>query len=409
MERAVECLNAYVTEPGDPQTAFIHHGSMVPVQHYLFLEIWNKTRSRELLNYFYPRLRQYYFFYAGKQGSSTTRTLSSNLLKTWDYFYNSGGWDDYPPQVEVHRSGLTAETAPVSNTCHAIRIAKILKMAAAAIGGLEVDITEYEKDISVFSKAVQDYAWDEQSGYFGYVRHDAQGRPNGLLRHESGQNFNMGLDGAYPLVAGICTPEQELRLLGYISDPSRLKTAIGLSTVDQSASYYKKDGYWNGAVWMAHQWFYWKMLLSLGWSDQAHAIARTGLELWKKETEQTYNCYEHFIVKGGKGAGWHHFGGLSAPVLSWFAAYYRPGTVTCGYDVWLVRTEFGMDNTELSVDLLYYGAEDHAHTLLVCMKAGQAYRVTWNARLLEAGTIDDGLLDIRLPGESRGILTVCPA
>ena len=36
-----------------------------------------------------------------------------------------------------------------------------------------------------------------------------QGSPPGILRHESGANFNMGLDGASPLFAGICTPEQE--------------------------------------------------------------------------------------------------------------------------------------------------------------------------------------------------------
>ncbi|WP_165452730.1 MGH1-like glycoside hydrolase domain-containing protein [Paenibacillus thalictri] len=408
IQRAVECLNAYVTEPGDPHAAFIHHGSMVPVQHYLFLELWNKTQSRELLNYFYPRLKQYYRFYAGKLGSSTTAALSSHLLKTWDYFYNSGGWDDYPPQVEVHRSGLTAEAAPVSNTCHAIRIAKILKMAASAIGGLEQDIAEYDDDITRLGIAVQKYAWDEESGYFGYVLHDQMGNPKDLLRHESGQNYNMGLDGAYPLVAGICTSAQERRLLAYISDEKRLWSPIGLSTVDQSAAYFRKDGYWNGAVWMPHQWFYWKMLLGLGCSEPAHRIARTALDLWRTETEATYNCYEHFIVQSGRGAGWHHFGGLSAPVLSWFAAYYRPGTLTCGYDVWLEKADFNDDNTELSVDLRYFGAEGKEHAALVCMKAGRTYRVAWNGKAIHAVTNGDGLLDIHLPGESRGKLTVTP-
>ncbi|MFD0681737.1 MULTISPECIES: MGH1-like glycoside hydrolase domain-containing protein [unclassified Paenibacillus] len=409
MERALECLNAYVTEPGDPHAAFIHHGSMVPVQHYLFLEIWNKTQSKELLNYFYPRLRQYYLFYAGKLGSSTTRVLSSGLLKTWDYFYNSGGWDDYAPQVEVHRSRLTAEAAPVSNTSHAIRIAKILKMAAAAIGGLEEDVAEYEGDIALFGKAIQDYAWDEESGYFGYIMHDTKGQPNGLLRHESGQNYNMGLDGAYPLVAGICNPEQERRLLGYISDSSRLWSPIGLTAVDQSAAYYKKDGYWNGAVWMPHQWFYWKMLLSLGYSEPAHRIARTALELWKTETGETYNCYEHFIVQSGRGAGWHHFGGLSAPVLSWFAAYHRPGTLTCGYDVWLEHKEFSVDNSELTAEIRYFGAADRTHSLLACMKAGGSYKVTWNGNPVDVQSAEDGVLDIRLPGESSGRLRVTSA
>ena len=99
LDRAIDCLNAYTTPPGDPQAAFIHHGSLVPVQMAAFLELWNRTRSPELLEYFYPRLRQYYRFLAGRLGSSTTRRMKSGLLKTWDYFYNSGGWDDYPPQI----------------------------------------------------------------------------------------------------------------------------------------------------------------------------------------------------------------------------------------------------------------------------------------------------------------------
>lgn len=115
-ELAADCLNAYVTEPGDPHAAFIHNGSLVPVQHYLFLELWNKTQSREWLAWFYPRLRQYYQFYCGRAVGSTTRTLQSNLLKTWDYFYNSGGWDDYPPQQYMHHYKLTETVAPVSNT-----------------------------------------------------------------------------------------------------------------------------------------------------------------------------------------------------------------------------------------------------------------------------------------------------
>ncbi|WP_248927594.1 MGH1-like glycoside hydrolase domain-containing protein [Paenibacillus hamazuiensis] len=404
-QRAVECLNAYVTEPGDPHAAFIHHGSMVPVQHYLFLELWNKTQSQELLAYFYPRLREYYLFYAGKSAGSTTSTLKSGLLKTWDYFYNSGGWDDYPPQVHVHREKLTETAAPVSNTCHAVRIAKILKMAAAAIGGLDDHIGEYERDIAAFAESVQRHAWDEEAGYFGYVLHDEAGQPAGLLRHESGQNYNMGLDGIYPLVAGIATADQERRMVGRIQDPSRLWSRIGLSTVDQSAAYYRADGYWNGAVWMPHQWFFWKALLGLGEIEAARRIARTALDLWQAETEATYNCYEHFIVQSGRGAGWHHFGGLSAPVLGWFAAYHRPGTLTCGFDVWAERAKFSEDCTALTADLRYCDRADRMHAALVCMAPGYRYRAKWNGREISPCGQEDGMLEMLLPGED-GQLTV---
>ena len=98
--RAVDCLNAYVTSPGDPHAAFLHHGSPVPVQFYLFQEIWNRTQSREALAYFYPRLQQYHRFLAGRLGSSTTGALGSGLLKTWDYFTTRVGGTTIP-QVEV--------------------------------------------------------------------------------------------------------------------------------------------------------------------------------------------------------------------------------------------------------------------------------------------------------------------
>ena len=165
-QRAIDCLNAYVTEPGERDAAFIHHGSPVPTQFYLFQELWNRTQSRELLAHFYPRLQQYHRFLAGRLGSSTTRTLKSNLLRTWDYFYNSGGWDDYPPQVYVHKHKLEASVTPVINTSQAILTAKILRMAALALGE---PVQEYDDDIAMFSHALHSYAWDEASGYFGYV------------------------------------------------------------------------------------------------------------------------------------------------------------------------------------------------------------------------------------------------
>ena len=53
------------------------------------------------------------------------------------------------------------------------------------------------------------YSWDPEAGYFSYVRYDDAENCAGILRYENGVNFNMGLDGASPLLAGICTPEQK--------------------------------------------------------------------------------------------------------------------------------------------------------------------------------------------------------
>jgi len=404
VERALDNLNAYLTTPGREDVAFIHHGSPVPTQFYLFMELWQRTSASELLEYFYPRLRQYHQFLAGRLGSSTTRTLKSNLLRTWDYFYNSGGWDDYPAQVYVHHHGLTGSVTPVVTTAQVIRTAKILRMVALALGE---DMGEYEEDIELLGQALQRYAWDEVSGYFSYVVHDDEGQPVGILRHESGANFNMGMDGVYPLVAGICTPEQEERLVASLMASEHLWTPYGLTAVDQSAPYYREDGYWNGTVWMAHQWFFWKALLDLGRLDEAHRIASTALKVWEREVRQTYNCYEHFIVRTGRGAGWHQFGGLSAPVLHWFGAYHRAGRLTTGLDMWVNSLAVASDASGLTADLVHYGPIHHTPGLIVTLVPGR-YRATWNGLEIPVHPRYPGTLELTLPaGAGSGRLVVC--
>jgi len=410
IDRAIDCLNAYMTEPGDPHAAFIHHGSLVPVQFYLFLEIWNRRQDRRLLEHFYPRLRQYYTFLSGQLGSSTTRALKSNLLKTWDYFYNSGGWDDYPPQVHVHQHGLESRVTPVVTTAHCIRAAKILSMMAWALN-LPGDVEGYERDIALLSRALQDHAWDAESGYFSYVVHNGCGDPVGHLQHGSGTNYNRGLDGAYPLVAGICTPGQEEQLFERLQSPRRHWTPIGLSTVDISAPYYRDDGYWNGAVWMPHQWFYWKTCLDLGQPAFARQIAETGLDVWRREVDASYNCFEHFVVATGRGAGWHHFGGLSTPVLSWYGAYYQPGRLTTGFDVWVRALRVGANARSLEADLVTYGQDARSLYVIASLAGGQRYGVTWNGAgkpesACPAQSVRSGVLEIKLPCGQEGQLRI---
>ena len=402
LPRAVDCLHAYTTPPGDPQAAFIHHGSPIPVQIYAFQELWNRTQSRELLEHFYPRLRQMYLFLAGRLGSSTTRSLPSNLLKTWDYFYNSAGWDDYPAQVHVNQQQLEDRATPVVSTTHAIRCAKILQQAARALR-LPEDVSDYQTDIAAFTDALQQHAWDPTAGVFSYVLHNENGQPEKILRHASGENFNLGLDGISPLFAGICPPQQEQRILERMFSPQHMWSMIGLVSVDQSAPYYHEDGYWNGAVWFPYQWFLWKALLDLGHADLAFRIAHTALELWKSEVEESYLCFEHFIVASGRGAGWHHFGALSTPVLAWFQAYHQPGTLTCGFDTWIASLTVVEDHTSLQATLEHPPA-DRPWLAIAVLHPDHTYSVQWNGNPIQPYLRSPGVLEIPLTGS--GILDI---
>jgi len=405
VERAIDCLNAYTTKPGDPEAAFIHHGTPLPTQHYLLLELWNLTQSRALLEYFYPRLRQYHLFLAGRLGSSTTRAFKSGLLKTWDYFYNTG-WDDYPPQVFMHKEKLTPRTATAIVNSHLIRTARMLTQIARVLGA-DKDVADYEEDIAIWSAALHKHSWDADAGYFSYVLHDDKGRAKGILRHESGVNFNLGQDGVMPLLAGICTASQEQTLLAHLQSAQRLWTPIGLSTVDQTAPYYRHDGYWNGAVWMPHQWFLWKTMLDLGQPDFAYKIAHTALDVWKAEVDESYDCFEHFLIESGRGAGWHQFSALSSPVLAWYAAYYRPGRLTAGFDTWIHRCDFEPGYAALNADLELRPRPDGEATVLVTLQAERDYRALWNGLPVFTRAAGSGTLQIALPRDSgRGRLQV---
>jgi hypothetical protein len=185
----------------------------------------------------------------------------------------------------------------------------------------------------------------------------------------------MGLDGASPMIAGIVTDAQRKILLEKLKNPRHLWTDIGLSAVDQSAPYFSRgEGYWNGRVWMPHQWFFWKALIGDGELAFAHKIARTAIDLWAREVERTGHLWENFIIKTGRGAGCHQFGALSAPVIEFHNAYLRPGQITTGFDVVLHETHFDYQKNQLEFLLSSPFAPGKTGCVAVLARPGE-YRV----------------------------------
>lgn len=401
LQKSFEIINAYTTEPGN-QSAFIHHGSPVPVQFFAMYDLWNRTQSKKMLSYFYPRLKQYFNFMVGITPTSTTR-MPSNLLKTWDYFYNSGGWDDYPPQKYLRDFPVLRNSiSPVITTAQCIRAAKIMRMCASELG-LEADLKNYDIQISLLANALQTKAWDSATGYYSYVMHDAKGEAQKIFRYpKDSSNFNMGLDGVAPLISGIANPIQQKQMLTNLFSPKHLWTPFGITAIDQSASYFRQDGYWNGTVWMPHQWFMWKSMLDMGKADKAYLIAKTALDLWKRETALTYSTYEHFISSSGRGAGWSQFSGLSSPVLNWFASYYKIGQVTTGFEIWIEKQDFDKQYTSYQATIRFDQTSLHERSMLICMNPVYQYDAYLNKIKLKITSPYAGLLQVFLPETNNG-------
>lgn len=394
IKRAEENLNAYLTKYGDDINAFVHHGTPLPVQIFLFYEIWNRTCDIEFLRRFYPGVKQMYLYLAGHHPGSTTRKhCTLPLICTWDYFYNSGGWDDYPPQWSRTKVKPTPKVIPMISSSVLIRAAKMLRTLGRIIGE---DTSCFDQDIREISDALQT-AWDPESGYFGYVQTDEKLVPVGIYRFHDGSNYNMGMDGVSPLLSGEITADQKKILWQKVTSPQHLWTKFGISAVDKSAAYFSLDGYWNGSIWMPHQWFLWKAALNDGLGKFAIKIAMTALKLWERETRDAYCCFEQFSISTGSGSGWHHFSGLSSPILCWYNACFKKGMLSSGYDVLVTDKKPGKFQLEIS------GIKGEKTSLIYC---GIPQEITFNGKKIKFYRASSQVIYFNLPKASSGELVI---
>ena len=385
-------IDCYLSDDSNPDYAFLHHGSPVPVQIYQLFEMIQKAEDKEKYLALYDRAKLYYLFLCGKVRGSTTAKFKSGILTTYDYFYSTSGMDDYPAQVLMMNKDVRDKASPVISTSQVIRFGKILSILADKLGKSE-DKKSYEEDIERLTKALHTYSWDEESGYFSYVLHDENYEPYKKFTADDGENINKGLDGIYPIIAGACTEEQRERILSHLQSDKEMLSPYGISAVDQSAGYFKVNGYWNGNIWFPHQWFIWKTMLDCGETDFAFEIARRALDIWKREVDSTYYTFEMVSVVTGCGGWFHNFGGLSTPINLWAKAYFSPGTVNVGFDTYIDKKEFGKDNTSLFLSLTSYGKEKK-FTVLAVMNENEKYDVTVDGKKVSYNERVKGLVEL---------------
>ncbi len=396
-------LDMYLCDETNKDFAFLLHGSLVPTQFVEYLELLKRTNDKSKLAFLYDKIKLYYEFLRGRIHGSTCAKFGNGLLTTYDYWYSHCGMDDYPAQVEMMKNYAQKYTCPCLSTAQIIRAGKIMKMVASSLGRTD-DIEVYDADIAYSSKALNELAWDEESGYFGYTLYDDDLNVTGIMRTDDGENWNKGMDGIYPLVAGAVDGERKKRLIEHIKNPNEMWSAAGISAVDMSASYYFDDGYWNGNVWMSHQWFVWKTMLDNGETDFAYEVAKRALDMWKEETDFTYNTYECFGIATRRGGWFHNFGGLSAPICIWANCYFKPQTVTTGLDLW---TDY-QNTTDNSAQISFkYFGNNEKYSMIVTLSDSCSYAAYLDGREIAFVERNKGSLEFTFDGDIKsGVLEI---
>lgn len=380
-ELALEVLNSLLMPVKEDSAPFVHSGDPTPTAAYAYKALWDATHSRAFLASFYPRMQQYYRFLMGRTHASPVRQMKSGILNAFVIDPVGDEENDLPVCEEIRKRGLTARCSTNELTTHAIVFARILRHASVILGCH--DEAEYDADIASLGSALQAYAYDRRSGYFGAIIHDEMGNPEGFLRTDRFVNYNMGMDGALVLLSGICNPRQESVLSGFMMDPARMWTDCGISEVDRSASYYRRDGFRNGTARIHHQWFAFLGMLSCARIGDAFKIATTALDTWKNEVGTSYNCCDHFVLETGRGGGWHCSSDSGAPLALLYHALYTPGTVTAPPDVFVTASNFGdgYSCADLTVDA---GSSHRPETSLLVSLANDDYRIMVNGNLVDS-------------------------
>lgn len=396
-------LDTYLCDEDNKDFTFLLHGSLVPTQFYEYFELLKRTEDKHSLDFLYEKMRRYYEFLRGRRGSSSFAKFGNGLLTAYDYWYSCSGMDDYPAQVKMIDDKAEEYSCPCLTTAQVIRAGKIMKMVSAYLGKSD-DVAVYDNDIAQSTDALNKYAWDEDSGYYGYTKYDLDKNNPYIMKTPEGENWDKGFDGVYPLIAGAAPEGRKEKLIAHIKNPNEMWSAAGISAVDMSASYYFDDGYWNGNVWMSHQWFVWKTMLDNGESEFAFEIAKRALDMWKEETDFSYSTFECFGIKTRRGGWFHNFGGLSAPICVWANAYYKPGTITTGFDVW---TDYQhITDTSAEISFKYYGDND-SYTIIAVMDGDYKYSVTLDGKEIPFTMRTDGAVDITLDGSVKnGIIKI---
>ncbi|MGN0315216.1 MAG: MGH1-like glycoside hydrolase domain-containing protein [Fusicatenibacter sp.] len=393
--KAEYIMDVYLSEEKNQDFAFLFHGSLIPTQFYLYYEMLQRAteEKRRDLKKYYPMFRRAWRFLSGKAEGSTTGRIPGDLLTVYDYFYNASGMDDYPPQVALHRDRLEKNIVPVCSNAHFIRFCKIMIQIAKEFG-YEEDVREYQTECSRVANALLEKSWDEKSGYFGYVLYREEEKTWEILRTSEGENYNKGVDGITPLIDGICTEQQEQKMLSHLKSEKELWSPVGISTVDMSASYYYDNGYWNGSVWFPYQYLIWKSLLDIGENAFAFQIAERALSTWKQEVDFSYNTFEMIQIATAQGGWFHQFGGLSAPIVIWYHAYYQPGTVTAGFETWIRSTQFAENFS--SARISYRIGTRKQNRLIVVMNSAYDYQVLLDGEMVPWEEQVRGALEISL-------------
>lgn len=164
---------------------------------------------------------------------------------------------------------------------------------------------QYESEMEILKKKIQETFFDDKTGFFYDVR-IADG--TFVLSQES--------CGWTPLFAGVATKEQAKSVVAHMMDKNKFNTLVPLPTASKECpDFDPQDGYWRGPVWIDQFYFGYMGLLRYGYRKEAVSLLKKVLKNAQGITEPESELREHYNPLTGEAGGARNFGWTASHLL----------------------------------------------------------------------------------------------
>ncbi len=354
-----------------------------PTAIFALWELYQRTQDVALLKRYYPAARNWYL-----NCLMAARSGDGDWILDWHgegpngepaYYGMGSGMDDLPVWEHARTAGpdgTLRHVEPPGLQSLFVRAAKILRMMARAIGGLENDMGEYSFHVDRIRAGLQAHMWHGDKGIFAPIWQDDKSFVEG---------YEDTIIGIYPIFAGldVITGSQKDRILEYMTDPDTLWSGFGVRSVSRSAPYYTAHFGWGGAVWICYEWFIWKGLLAFGEVDLARELAWQVLENFRANHQDRSYLSEMWDGDSGLTIGAKDFTGLGSPILTLYASYTTPGRISTGWDVSLHGTTYDPEADRLEVTVSAPDTPGPSGFVAVMGEPESLYRISTSSTVQE--------------------------
>ncbi len=288
--------------------------SQPPIGSFIVLRLYRRFKDRSLLEFAYPYLKKYNFFWTDKVSTGNSRRDGNdNGLLEWgsdkdllqyrvpEWELNAGGrkraaWEsgqnDLPnfDNIKYNENTWTLELDCVDlNSLFALDN-ECLAIIAEILG--------YSNDEEVFTKRylrtkllMNDKMWDEDQGIYKDLKWEGK-----LSSKIAASNF-------YPLIAGIPDKKKAERMLKNLMDKELFWGDYVIPTINKKDSAYKDQQYWRGTIHPPVNYLIYQGLLRYGFFKQASELSKKSVELFLSVWRKYKVCRGNYDSRTGEGGG----------------------------------------------------------------------------------------------------------